>query len=71
MLKKFKDQEGFIKNAGLTRSTMYFKIGLYECFKKFLALKNLSLSCHYYWSKQSLKVMKNYSHEEELYKWFY
>ena len=48
MLKKFKDQEGFIKNAGLTRSTIYFKIGLYECFKKFLALKNLSLSCHYY-----------------------
>ena len=48
MLKKFKDKEGFIENLGLSRSTVYFKIGLYTCLKKFPALKNSSLSSHYY-----------------------
>ena len=27
MLKNFKDKEGFIENVGLSRSTVYFKIG--------------------------------------------
>ena len=42
MLKKIKDKEGFIENVGLSRSTVYFKIVLYKCLKKFLAKKNSS-----------------------------
>ena len=30
MLKNFKDTEGFVENVGLSRSTTYFKIGLYR-----------------------------------------
>ena len=36
MLKNFKDTEGFVENVGLSRSTTYFKIGLY----KFLTLSH-------------------------------
>ena len=46
MLKTFKDKEGFIENVGLSRSNVYFRIGLYKCLKKLPALKNLSLSSH-------------------------
>ena len=51
MLKKFKDKEGFIEKVGLSRSTVYFKIPLYKCLKKFPAIKNSSLSSHYFRSK--------------------
>ena len=34
MLKKTKDIERFVENAGLSRSTIYFEIGLYEFLKK-------------------------------------
>ena len=44
MLKKFKDKKGLIEYVGLSRSTVYFKIGLYKRLKKFSALKNTSLS---------------------------
>ena len=30
MLKHFEDTEGFVENVGLSRSTTYFKIGLYR-----------------------------------------
>ena len=30
MLKKFKDTQGFVENVGISRSTIYFKIGLYK-----------------------------------------
>ena len=36
MLKKFKDKKGLIENVGLSRSTVYFKIGLYKRLKKFI-----------------------------------
>ena len=39
MLKKFRDTEDFIENVGLSRSAIYFKIGLYKTFKEFPALK--------------------------------
>ena len=58
MLKTFKDTEGFFENVGLSRSTSYFKIGLYKFLKKYLASKNSSLSSHYFKNK-----FKN--------KWFY
>ena len=48
MLKKLKDKEGFIENVGLSRSTIYFKIGRYKWLKKFPALKNSSFSSHYF-----------------------
>ena len=48
MLKKFKDKEGFIENVVLSRSTIYFKIGLYKWLKEFPTLKNSSLSSHYF-----------------------
>ena len=48
MLKKFKDKDGFIENEGLSRSTIFFKIGLYKCLKKFPVLKNSSLLTHYF-----------------------
>ena len=40
MLKKFKDTEDFTENVALSRSTVYFKIGLYKFFKKVPVLKN-------------------------------
>ena len=58
MLKTFKDTEGFFENVGLSGSTSYFKIGLYEFLKKYLASKNSNLSSHYFKNK-----FKN--------KWFY
>ena len=50
MLKRFEDTEGFVENIWLSRSTIYFKIGLYKF------LKNSSLSSHY------LKATKSNSH---------
>ena len=40
MLKKFKDTKDFIKDIGLSRSTVHFKTGLYEIFKKNPVFKN-------------------------------
>ena len=48
MLQSFKDKEGFIENIVLSRSTIYFKIALYKCLKRFKALKNSSLSLIYF-----------------------
>ena len=28
--KNYKDSEGFVENIGISRSTIYFKIGLYK-----------------------------------------
>ena len=56
MLKKFNEKEGFIENVGLGRSTVYFKIGLYKCLKKFPALKNSSLSSHCF--RNNFKLIK-------------
>ena len=67
ILKKFKDKEGFIENERLSRSTVYFKFGLYKSLKKFPALKNSSLSSNILeiilnLLQQFVKGMKNYSH---------
>ena len=67
MLKKLKDKEGFIENEGLSRSTVYFKFGLYKSLKKFPVLKNSSLSSHILeiilnLLQQFVKGIKNYSH---------
>ena len=51
MLKKFKDKEGFTENVEPSRSAFYFKIELYKCLEKFPAIKNSSLSSHYFISK--------------------
>ena len=48
MLKKFKDTKDFIKDIGLSRSTVHFKTGLYEIFKKNPVFKNWKLSSHYF-----------------------
>ena len=48
VLKNFKDTKEFVENVGLSQSTIYFKIGLYKFLKKYLALKNSSLSSHYF-----------------------
>ena len=44
MIKKYKEMEGFVGNIGLSQSKIYFQIGLYKFLKKYLALKNSSLS---------------------------
>ena len=46
MLKKFRDTEDFIKNEGLSRSSVYFEIGLYKFLTKFPALRKSTLSSH-------------------------
>ena len=48
MLKRLKDTKGFDENVGLSRSTIYLKIGLYRFLKKYLALKNSTLLSHYF-----------------------
>ena len=48
VLKNFKDTKEFVENVGLSQSTIYFKIGLYKFLKKYPALKNSSLSSHYF-----------------------
>ena len=44
MLKKFKDTKGFVKSVGLSRSTIYFKLGLYKLLKKYPTFKKSRLS---------------------------
>ena len=56
MLKIFRDTERFFENVGLSRSKIYFKIGLYKFLKKYLASKNSSLSSHYF--KNKFKMIK-------------
>ena len=56
MLKKFKDNKGFVENTGISRSTIYFKTGLYKFLKKYPALKNSSLSSHYF--RNNFKIIK-------------
>ena len=56
MLKKFRDTEGFVENIELSWSTIYFKIGLYKFLKKYPALKNATLSSHYF--RNNFKTIK-------------
>ena len=56
MLKKFKNTEEFVENVGLSQLTTHFKIGLYKFLKKYPALKNSSLSSHYF--RYSFKMIK-------------
>ena len=56
ILKKFKNSEGYAENVGLSRSTIYFKTGLYKFLKKYSALKNSSLSSHYF--RNNFKIIK-------------
>ena len=51
MLKKFKDKEGFTENVEPSRSAFYYKTELYKYLEKFPAIKNSSLSSHYFISK--------------------
>lgn len=59
----------------LSRATVYFKIGLYKCLKKFAALRNSSLSSHDFRNnfKFIQKVCKSNEElvEKKLYKPFY
>ena len=64
MLKKFKDTEGFVENVRLSRSTIYFKIGPYKFLKKYPALKNSSLSSHYFRNNFKMNKIVWKSHEE-------
>ena len=41
--------EGFIENVGQSRPTVYFKIGLYKCLKKFPAQKTLKFITALFW----------------------
>ena len=54
MLEKFKYMEDFIKNVGLSRSVIYFKIGIYK-FLKVPVLNNSTLSSHYF--KNCFKII--------------
>ena len=65
MLKNFIDKEGFTENVGLSRSTVYFKIALYKFLKSFQALKNSSLSSHYF--KNIFKLIKICNSNGELF----
>ena len=56
IFKKFKNSEGYAENVGLSRSTIYFKTGLYKFLKKYSALKNSSLSSHYF--RNNFKIIK-------------
>ena len=60
VLKKLKDTKGFIEKVGLSQSLIYFKIGL---FKKYPALKNSSLSSHYF--RNDFKMFKTVSKNSE------
>ena len=67
ILKKLKCSKGFVENVGISRSTIYFKIGLYKFLKKYLALKNsvyhrINLAIILRSSKQFVKATKNYLH---------
>ena len=58
MLKNSKDMGDFVANVGLSRSTVYFKIGIYKFLKIFLpVLKTSTLSSHYF--KNNFKMMKS------------
>ena len=56
MLKKSNDSKEFVENVGVSRSTIYFKIGLYKLLKKHLALKNSIFSSHYF--KNNFEMIK-------------
>ena len=56
MLKTFKEKERLIENVELSRSTVHFKIGLHKRLRKFPALKNSSLSSHYF--RNNFKLIK-------------
>ena len=56
ILKNFKEKERFIENAGLSRSTVCFKIWLGKYLKKFPALKNSNLSSHFF--RDNFKLIK-------------
>ena len=53
--KNYKDSEGFVENIGISRSTIYFKIGLYKLFLKKQDLKN-SIFSHYF--RNSFEMIK-------------
>ena len=56
MLKTFKEKERLIENIELSKSTVHFKIGLCKRLRKFPALKNSSLSSHYF--RNNFKLIK-------------
>ena len=56
MLKTFKEKERLIENVELSRSTVHFKIGVHKCLREFPALKNSSLSSHYF--RNNFKLIK-------------
>ena len=38
-MRQYKDKEGFVENVGLSTLTIFFKIGLDKCLKKFPFVK--------------------------------
>ena len=66
MAKKFIDSEAFVENVGISRSTIYFKIGLYVWKNTQLwttqVYHRIILEVILKWSKQFVKTIKNYLH---------
>ena len=48
ILKAFKELEQFSETVGLSKPTIYFKINLYNFVSKYLILKKLIQSSHYF-----------------------
>ena len=56
LLKRFKYSDEFFDRVGLSRSNIYFKIGLYKFLCKFPVLKNSTLTSSY--CKSNFKLIK-------------
>ena len=56
LLKRFKEEDEFFDCVGLSRSKIYFKIRLFKFLRKFLLLKNSTLTPSYF--KSNLKQIK-------------
>lgn len=55
LLKKFRETEYFFEAICQSKSTIYFKISLYEFLKKYPALKKCTLSSNYF--EKNFKIM--------------
>ena len=56
LLKRFKEEDEFFSNVGLSRSNIYFKMRLFKFLCKFPVLKNSTLTPSYF--KSNMKLIK-------------
>ena len=56
LLKRFMDNEEFFDRVGLSRSNIYYKIGLYKFLCKFPVLKNSAFTSSYF--KSNFKLIR-------------